>query len=158
MAYSLADIEQLALANPRRYAKALAEARGTNSAPVVREETVQAAVVADLPSAGFRVLQTSVRVRPCPNCGEIDHRGYGATAGVPDTLVARDEWPFPVFVGIEIKGAKTPVSDEQQKLAEAGRIVVVRSMPAALEAARRVDKAMRAITVLRELDVRLDIA
>ena len=117
-----------------------------------REEDVQAETIKALTADGYRVLQTSRRYRPCPNCGKIDHRGDGATQGVPDLIVCRDNWPLAVMAGIEMKGAKTAVSEAQEQLAAAGRIVIVRSYEDALAAADRVDQVMQAISVIARRD------
>lgn len=78
--------------------------------------------------------------------------GDGATQGVPDLIVCRDNWPLAVMAGIEMKGAKTAVSEAQEQLAAAGRIVIVRSYEDALAAADRVDQVMQAISVIARRD------
>lgn len=114
-----------------------------------REENVQREIIRSLAAQGYRVLQTTVRVHPCPHCGHTDHRGYGSTPGVPDLLICRDGWPLPVFVGIEVKGPKTQVSDAQATLADEGHIVICRTVDAAQAAVSGVDGVMMAVARIR---------
>jgi hypothetical protein len=118
------------------------------------EEDVQRSIITGLTAAGYRVLQTSRRYRPCQHCGKVDHRGDGATQGVPDLLVCHDDWPVAVMAAIECKGPTTRVSDAQKQLDAAGRIVVVRSYAAALAAVERINervaKAATEFTHLRQ--------
>lgn len=95
------------------------------------EEQVQRAILDALASLGLEVLQTTVRYRPCPRCGHLDHRGYGAHPAVPDLLVCVGGG---VLKGLEVKGPKTPVSEAQRRLAVAGHITIVRSVAEAVDA------------------------
>lgn len=97
------------------------------------EEDLQRAIIVDLKERGLEVLQTTVRYRasPCDHCGKPTRSkgGYGASPGVPDLLVWVGGWK-----GLECKGLKTPVSDEQKRLAREGKIIIVRSLEEALAA------------------------
>ncbi len=107
----------------------------------VREETVQANIRQLLAWCGYRVYQTTARFKahPCPQCGGWVRQagGTGTTPGVPDLLVYHPGWTadgaaHPVWIGLEVKGPKTPLSDEQKVLHAAGRILVARSPEEAL--------------------------
>jgi hypothetical protein len=117
----------------------------------IREEDVQRTIVDGFTAMGYIVLQTSRRVHltRCPKCqtafrprgfvsrgGEDVPVGDGASKGVPDLIVCHPHWPAGVWLGIEVKGSKTPVSPEQAALQGAGRIFVVRSWEDALRALR----------------------
>ncbi len=123
----------------------------------VREEDVQAGIVAGLTALRYTVLQTSRRnhVHRCPKCSENfrDHRGDGASKGVPDLVVSHPAWPEGTWLGLEVKGPQTRVSPEQKSLADAGRIRVVRSIAEALEFVKRQDAVLRGLA--RELEERL---
>lgn len=107
--------------------------------PVVREEDVQANIIATLSTMGLRVLQTSHRVKMvcCPHCqGKFRPPGnYGATKGVPDLLVRCPEQDAPgAWLGMEVKGPKTRLSPEQKELEQEQSIIIVRSLEDALRA------------------------
>ena len=107
--------------------------------PVVREEDVQANIIASLSTIGLRVLQTSHRVKmvSCPHCqGKFRPPGnYGATKGVPDLLVRCPEQHDPgAWIGLEVKGPKTRLSPEQKELEQEQSIIIVRSLEDALRA------------------------
>ena len=98
------------------------------------EEGIQRATIEALQTLGYKVLQTSRRYRPCPGCGKIDHRGDGVTEGLPDLMVTHGAWPRAMFLGLEMKGPATKVSEAQQVLAAASRILVARSAADAVRA------------------------
>jgi hypothetical protein len=134
------------------------------SLPYSSEEQVQRTIIEGLQyTRGVTVLQTSHRTsstrtctkcrtknsikQTCSACGSylpVGH-GYGATKGVPDLLVTRDSWPTGFWVGLEVKGPKTPLSPEQAALLEKGRIYVVRSWEDASAALTRAQRAMEAL-------------
>jgi|GEM_PF-4655307 len=94
------------------------------------ESQVQAAIVERLTLAGYVVLSTSrVRRGVRCECGRFRYPGGGdgVTPGCPDLLVSHPAWPAPMWLGIEVKGTATKVSAEQKRLADAGRILIVRS-------------------------------
>jgi hypothetical protein len=94
------------------------------------EEQLQQTIVQALRLAGFVVLQTSRHRRRCRRCGCWPAGGDGVDKGTPDLLVwspSRGAW-----IGAEIKGPHTRVSPEQHALAEAGKIVLVRTVEEAL--------------------------
>lgn len=87
---------------------------------------------------GYEVYQTTHRYRlqTCPKCAGrfMPTGGYGSRPGVPDLIVYHPRWPpGAVWIGVEMKGQKTPLSDEQKALAGAGRIIVARSDREALD-------------------------
>lgn len=88
---------------------------------VLKEESVNRSVRDALEMLGFVVLSTTVRNA---------RGGYGASKGVPDLLVSRDGWGC--WMGLEIKGPKTRVSDEQKDLEARGLIVIAQSVDEAL--------------------------
>lgn len=86
---------------------------------------MQAAIVDALRLLGCTVLVTTVR-------GWRGPRGYGATPGVPDLLVARDGWFG--WLGLEVKRPGGRISPAQAELERRGLIVVVRSVEDAIAA------------------------
>ncbi|MCX6359769.1 MAG: hypothetical protein NT029_08190 [Armatimonadetes bacterium] len=111
--------------------------RQRRAAPVYATEgELQAAITRRLRADGHTVLSTSRHRRgvTCRKCGawSMPQGGDGVDRGVPDLLVHVDgaRW-----IGMEVKGHRTAVSPEQQALRDAGRIVIVRSVEEALEAA-----------------------
>ncbi len=103
------------------------------------EAEIQSQIVEGLTLIGYLVLVTSRRYRPCPRCGVIDHRGDGASRGLPDLLVRHPRWPALTWVGLEVKKPGGRVSPEQQALAQAGAIAVVRSLEDAVAVLRALD-------------------
>ena len=110
----------------------------------VREENVQRALIDALASLGYLVEQTTVRVKrvECPECharfvpvrkvrgpdGKLRSVGYGATKGVSDLLVRHPSWPPALYVQVEVKGPRTPVSTEQRDKQTAGHLWICRDM------------------------------
>lgn len=92
----------------------------------LKEETVNRAIRSALEALGYEVLSTTVRNA---------RGGYGASRGVPDLLISRPGWRVG-WLGMEVKGPKTPVSPEQARLAGLGLTVIVRSVDDALTAVR----------------------
>jgi hypothetical protein len=117
--------------------------RKKTPAPGVTEEQVQRTILDGLTAMGYTVLQTShrtKRVKVCASCRTKNYVpmkcnacsrplpwGYGATPGVPDLIVSHKAYGQGVWVGLEVKGPKTAVSEAQRKLRDAGHIHVVRS-------------------------------
>lgn len=52
----------------------------------------------------------------------------GSDCGVPDLLVRRSEWPYGVWLGVEVKLPTGRLSAAQEALQQAGAIVVARSL------------------------------
>jgi hypothetical protein len=102
--------------------------------PPPSEADVQRTIRDALTCLGFLVLQTTVRVRRCPQCGKVGAGRYGTSKGIPDLLVRAKNWPPHVWKALEVKGPSTRVSREQQVLADVGAIVIVRSLEDALAA------------------------
>jgi predicted RNA-binding Zn-ribbon protein involved in translation (DUF1610 family) len=105
------------------------------------EETVQQGIVIELRSRGYIVLVTSEhrRAQKCRHCGTLQYLagGRGCTAGVPDLLVTRQEWPANTWRGLEVKSATGRTTPAQKELTDAGRIAIVRSVEEALCALER---------------------
>lgn len=105
-----------------------------------KEEPIMQRVITALRRAGCQVLSTVHRHtrHTCSSCGHNEwHRGQiGVSKGTPDLLVRRPSWPAGVWLGIETKGTSTPLSVEQKALEASCSIVVVRSVPEAIEAVR----------------------
>jgi hypothetical protein len=97
------------------------------------EADVQKLIVAYLRLHGLAVLETSRRRKRCP-CGRWPAGGDGCDKGTPDLLV----WlPVPgLWLGLEVKGARTCLSPEQRVLAARGMVVIVRTPEEALAAVR----------------------
>lgn len=111
------------------------------------EEQVQRQIQEALLRCRYRVLSTVHRFKQttCPNCATRfrPSGAYGADRGVPDLLVSHDAWGgggWPLWVGVEVKGPKTPLSPEQRELEASGRIVVVRSWQEAVAAVQAVER------------------
>jgi len=100
------------------------------------EEDIQRAAIKLLQDHGYLVLQTAHRYQSqaCPECGTwlTPCGGYGSTPGVPDLICSRPEWPRGVWLGIEMKTAKGPLSAAQELLKAQGRIVIARSAGVAI--------------------------
>lgn len=116
-------------------------------AVVIREEDLQRTIIEALRLKGYEVLVTS-RVRKrvqCKSCGEWGwmQGGDGVTKGLADLLCSRQEWGLPVWVGIEVKGSRTAITQAQQDLANRGFNVIVRSLEEAVEALEKIDKRLR---------------
>jgi len=109
-------------------------------APVIPEEVVQKAIIRGLETYGYLVMVTSrIRKRSCcGNCGTWSFAagGDGVTKGCPDLYVSHLRWPDACWMGIEVKGEKTPLSVEQKQLRENRRIVVARSFEDAIAAVK----------------------
>ena len=107
------------------------------------EETIQQATIHALRALGYRVQQTTHRVKLacCPKCFTKFHPkgNYGATKGISDLLVRSENWPKYFWVHIEMKGPKTPLSPEQKELAAADGIVIARSVDDAVEIMKEVE-------------------
>ena len=102
------------------------------------EEAVQQGVLKLLRLHQHTALSTVHRVRlvHCPHCGKpfTPPANYGADRGVPDVIARASSMRKGVWLGLEVKGPKTPLSPEQQRLEKAGAIIVVRTPDAALKA------------------------
>lgn len=107
-------------------------------AKYLKEEDIQSAIRAELLARGYICLQTTHRthMQVCNVCGQKSRSqgGYGADYGVPDLLVSHVSWKAGVWLGLEVKGPKTPLSPHQQELLSKQRIFVVRSVDEALQA------------------------
>lgn len=115
------------------------------------EEVIQQHIMGALRSLGFFTLSTVHRVKlvRCPHCAQQFRPGggYGATPGVPDVLVrpgphAKALWPAYLLAGLEVKGAKTPLSPEQKLLQAHRAIIVVRSVDDAMDAIEDINEAL----------------
>ena len=98
---------------------------------LVSEDQIQETIIGGLRAFGYTVLVTSNRgIRStCPRCAAsfTAFGGYGATPGVPDLIVTRNNWAIGQAMLVEVKGPKTKLSPEQEQLRKSGRIVIVRS-------------------------------
>lgn len=96
------------------------------------ESDVEAEVVGGLRLLGYTVLVTSRRVKLCPHCGGRQRGDDGASRGIPDLIVSHPSWGRGVWLGAELKSPTGRLRPEQRELADAGRIVVWRSLEDAL--------------------------
>lgn len=112
-----------------------------------REEVVQVQMIGELRRRGYRVLQASVRYKlvRCPSCGHCfhNHADTGQSPGIPDLLVRSDAWPAAVWLGVEMKGAKTRLSKAQAELLAAGGIEVARTPAQAWRIVEGADAKLR---------------
>lgn len=117
--------------------------------PPVRECDLQATIVQGLRLLRYEVLVTSRNRQKvvCVKCGlwqwpKVFSRkqkamvplGDGCDKGIPDLLVwisERQGW-----LGLEVKGTGTAVSEEQKRLAGEGKVCIVRTWEEALAAVR----------------------
>lgn len=115
---------------------------------MVSEDEIQRAIIVDLRLRGYEVLETSEhrRAEPCPHCKKFhtSTQGRGCLPGVPDLLVTHEDFPELCFLGLEVKGPKTPITPKQQQLADAGRTVIVYSVKEALDAVQQAHKKFKA--------------
>lgn len=94
------------------------------------EKDIQATVVKALKTMGYLVQETSLKIRGKRTKWNL---AVGIDAGIPDLLIGRDGWG-PIRFGLEMKGAKTPLSDVQQDLYNRGLIRYARTLDEALQA------------------------
>lgn len=107
--------------------------------PTLTEEQIQAQFIEYLQLTGHEVLQTSRRGVFCRHCRRKVYGPDGATKGLPDLLFTHKKWfSKRGWVGVEVKGAKTAVSDEQKRLAELGFTRIVRSLDELMEITKEV--------------------
>lgn len=90
----------------------------------VIEKDLQAEVIQRLGFAGYEVMETGKPHggQKCDKCGNVlRHPGWqGNTPGIPDLFIRGKQWPVGVWLGVELKGSTTPISDDQQALCDRG--------------------------------------
>lgn len=91
------------------------------------ESQVQGAILDLLRAGGFMAWSTSRVRRPCPRCGKSFEGGDGVDKGLPDIVFCHPRIPR-LMGGIEVKGTRTSVSEEQRAAAEAGCYAICRSV------------------------------
>lgn len=108
------------------------------------EENIQQATIHALRTRGYRVQQTTHRVKlaSCPKCHQKFRPGgnYGATKGIADLLIRRDNWPKYFWMQLEMKGPKTPLSPDQKELLSAEAIAIARDVKTAIEIVEEVER------------------
>ena len=108
------------------------------------EETIQQATIHALRAKGYRVEQTSHRVKLtcCPKCHTKFHPSgaYGATKGISDLLIRNDRWPDLFWIQIEMKGPKTPLSPEQKEKRDADALAIARTVDEAVAIVAKAEK------------------
>lgn len=99
------------------------------------ESTIQTSIVNILTMLGYTVIEIgrTRRMVPCKRCGASTPAiGWqGNTPGAPDLMVTSTRWSGD-WVGIEVKRPGGAVRPEQQRLVDAGTVVIVRSVRDAL--------------------------
>lgn len=90
-----------------------------------READVQGAILDLLRVSGFTAWSTS-RVRRRCVCGRFAGGGDGVDKGLPDIVFAHPAFPG-LLGGIEVKGAKTRVSEVQARSASLGHYPICRT-------------------------------
>lgn len=84
--------------------------------PQLLEKQVQRYAVDLLKQLGCTVFSTS------------QARRSKVSVALPDLFIRKPKWPVGVWVAIEMKGDKTPISTEQRELALSGAIHLCRGM------------------------------
>ena len=87
------------------------------------EASIQATLKQALETCGYTVLEIA-KGRSSKAAG----LWTGTTPGAPDMLVSHPDWPTAEWLGLELKTPTGKVRPEQQKLADLGRVVIVRSV------------------------------
>lgn len=99
------------------------------------ESTIQTSIVNILTMLGYTVIEIgrTRRMVPCKRCGASTPAiGWqGNTPGAPDLMVTSTRWSGD-WVGIEVKRPGGVIRPEQQRLVDAGTVVIVRSVRDAL--------------------------
>lgn len=99
------------------------------------ESTIQTSIVNILTMLGYTVIEIgrTRRMVPCKRCGASTPAiGWqGNTPGAPDLMVTSTRWSGD-WVGIEVKRPGGAIRPEQQRLVDAGTVVIVRSVRDAL--------------------------
>ena len=99
------------------------------------ESTIQTSIVNILTMLGYTVIEIgrTRRMVPCKRCGASTPAiGWqGNTPGAPDLMVTSTRWSGD-WVGIEVKRPGGTIRPEQQRLVDAGTVVIVRSVRDAL--------------------------
>lgn len=88
------------------------------------ESDVVDAIQGEFEGRGWRVLRV----------GQRRAKGSGTTVGCPDLFLRDPGWPRAMWFGCEVKGPGGHVRPEQQALADAEGIIIVRSVTEAVEA------------------------
>lgn len=111
-----------------------------------KEDVVQSHIEGALTQKGYTVLSTSEhrKKEKCPHCDRwmTSKVGRGCSKGVPDLLVRNPRWTPTMWMGIEVKGAKTPLSPEQKLLREQKAICIARSVDEALSLVQKFENAL----------------
>lgn len=105
----------------------------------ISEAELQRQIVEALEVMRFKVLVTTVKIRS----KDPRHHRTGQSKGIPDLIVSKEQWIKGIWLGLEVKSENGRVRPEQQELARLGRIVIVRSLDEAIEAARTADGELR---------------
>lgn len=105
----------------------------------ISEAELQRQIVEALEVMRFKVLVTTVKIRS----KNPKHHRTGQSKGIPDVIISKPQWMEGIWLGLEVKSENGRVRPEQQELARLGRIVIVRSLDEAIEAARTADGELR---------------
>lgn len=104
--------------------------------PELTEEQAQTLIMRVLSNAGYDVLSTVHRYKRirCEKCGALTwpRGGYGATKGLGDLIVTREDWPGNAYVMADVKSRKGRLSPEQKARFNRGKLFIWRSAEEAL--------------------------
>lgn len=93
------------------------------TSPKTTEASIQATLKHALETCGYIVLEVAKG-----RSAKAKGLWVGHTPGTPDVFVSHPAWPVGEWLGLELKTPTGRVRPEQQALADAGRVVIVRSV------------------------------
>jgi hypothetical protein len=106
------------------------------TAPKTTEASIQATLKHALEACGYIVGEVG-KARSAKAAGCY----IGNTNGLPDLFITHPQWPVGEWLGLELKTPTGKVRPEQQRLADAGRVVIVRGVYEGLDAVVEFDVA-----------------
>lgn len=109
----------------------------------VTEASIQATLKHALETCGYTVLEVAKG-----RSAKAKGLWVGHTPGCPDVFVSHPDWPIGEWLGLELKTPTGRVRPEQQALADAGRVVIVRGVYEGLCSVACVEYKLDANTVL----------
>ena len=101
------------------------------TAPKTTEASIQATLKHALETCGYIVGEVG-KARSAKAAGCY----VGNTNGLPDLFITHQDWPIGEWLGLELKTPTGKVRPEQQRLADAGRVVICRGVYEGLQTVR----------------------
>ena len=124
------------------------------TAPKTTEASIQATLKHALEACGYIVGEVG-KARSAKAAGCY----VGNTTGLPDLFITHPDWPTGEWLGLELKTPTGKVRPEQQRLADAGRVVICRGVAEGLRVVRdREEKLARASVVAWKLTTHYKIS